>query len=261
MTPAQRRIIGVLTGAVVLVFAAVAIVVLTNQSSDTEPTSTVAAAPTTTTSTNTTTSTTSTSAPTTTTTTEPTTTSSSTTTEPTTTTTGTTLPPSEILILGPENVDGIMFGTDAEEAIASFAEILGPPTTDTGWVPPTNNEGDQVYGPCPGTSIRVLDWSNLTTVYTNAKTQWANEGTRHFFFYSYVLYDVDLLGLETAEGIGLGSTTEDLRAAYGDAVDIQSDEFGDYFHVSVPEPGVLWGFLSGPDGTVVSIQGGTGCGE
>jgi len=261
VTPTQKRILVALTGAVVLVFAAVGIAALTNPSSEPEPTSTLAALTTSTTSTSAPTTSTTTEPTTTTTTTTPTTTSSSTTTEPTTTTTGTTLPPSEILILGPENIDGITFGTDAEEAIASFAEILGPPTTDTGWVPPTNSEGDQVYGPCPGTLIRVLDWSNLTTVYTNAKTQWADEGTRHFFFYSYVLYDVDLLGLETAEGIGLGSTTEDLRAAYGDTVDITSDEFGDYFHVSVPEPGVLWGFLSGPDGAVVSIQGGTGCGE
>ena len=118
-----------------------------------------------------------------------------------------------------------------------------------------------MYGPCPGTLIRVVDWSNLTTVYTNAQTQWASEDTRHFFFYSYVLYDVDDLGLATAEGIGLGSSVEDLQAAYGDTLDVRSDEFGDYFTVGVPEPGALWGFLSGPDGTVVSIQGGTGCGE
>jgi len=259
VTPTQKRIIGALAGAVVLVFAGVAIVALTSPSSEPATTITVAAVTTTTTTTQpTTTSSSTTTEPTTT---QPTTTSSSTTTEPTTTTTSTTLPPSEILILGPENIDGIMFGTDAEQAITSFEEILGPPNSDTGWVPPVNGEGDQIYGPCPGTLIRVLEWPNLTTVYTDAQTQWADEGTRHFFFYSYVLFDVDLLGLKTAEGIGLGSTTEDLRAAYGDTVEITSDEFGDYFSVSVPPPGVLWGFLTGPDGTVVSIQGGTGCGE
>ncbi|NIA25506.1 MAG: hypothetical protein GWP04_08030 [Gammaproteobacteria bacterium] len=260
MTLVQKRIIAALAAAVVFVFVAVAIAALKNPSSGPGSTTTVAAVATTTTST----STTSTSAPTTTTTTEPTTTSSSTTTEPTTTTTSTTsttLPPSEILILGPENIDGITFGTNAEQAIASFEEILGPPAADTGWVPPIDSEGVQVYGPCPGTLIRVLEWPNLTTVYTDAQTQWGDEGTRHFFFYSYVLFDVDFLGLKTAEGIGLGSTIDDLRAAYGDDIEIHSDEFGDYFTVSVPAPGNLWGFLSGPEGTVVSIQGGTGCGE
>ena len=256
MTPTQRRIIAALAGAVVVVFVAVAVASLT--SSEQVSTTTIAA-PTTVT---TVPATTSTIAPTTTTT-EPTTTSSTTTTtEPTTTTTTTTtLPPSEILILGPENIDGITFGSDADQAIASFEEILGSPDSDTGWVPPVDSEGVQVYGPCPGTLIRVVDWSNLKTVYTNAQTQWASEDTRHFFFYSYVLFDVDDLGLTTAEGIGLGSSVEDLQAAYADTLDVQSDEFGDYFTVSVPEPGALWGFLTGPDGTVMSIQGGTGCGE
>lgn len=252
MTPAQRRIIGALAGAVVLVFVAVAIASLTSS----EPGASTTAAAVTTVASSTTTST-STAAPTTT----ESTTTTTTTTEPTTTTTDTTLPPAEILILGPENIDGIDFGTDADQTVASFEEILGPPTDDTGWVPPVDSEGVQVYGPCPGTLIRVVDWSNLKTVYTNAQTQWGAEGTRHFFFYSYVLFDSDVLGLSTAEGIGLGSTVEDLRAAYGDTIDIISDEFGDYFNVSVPAPGVLWGFLTGPDGTVMSIQGGTGCGE
>lgn len=255
MTPTQRRIIAALAGAVVAVFIAVAVASLIGSSTQTTTTTAIAAPATTTTTEPTTTSTVPTTS---TTTTEPTTTS--TTTEPTTTTT-TTLPPAEILILGPENIDGITFGSDADQAFLSFEEVLGPPDSDTGWVPPVDSEGVQVYGPCPGTLIRVVDWSNLTTVYTNAQTQWASEDTRHFFFYSYVLYDVDDLGLATAEGIGLGSSVEDLQAAYGDTIDIFSDEFGEYFTVSVPEPGALWGFLSGPDGTVVSIQGGTGCGE
>jgi hypothetical protein len=256
MTDVQRRIIAILAGAVVVVFIAVGILALANQATDTT-TTTPSAGPTTTTlpSTTTSSSTTTTSSSTTTTTTTTTTPSS------TTTTTTTTILPSDVLILGPENIDGIQFGTDAESAITTLEGYLGDPASDTGWVPPTDSQGNQVYGPCPGTEIRVVEWPNLTTVYTDASTPWAAVGTRHLFFYSYVLYDFDSWGLTTAEGIGLGSTAQDLRDAYGDAVDITSDELGDYYSVTVPAPGALWGFLEGPGGTVSSIQGGVGCGE
>ncbi|MFZ0493202.1 MAG: hypothetical protein WAM81_08410 [Acidimicrobiia bacterium] len=252
MTDVQRRILAILAGAVALVFVAVGLLALVNQTSDTT-TTTASAGATTTTAPSTTSSSS-------TTTTETTTTTSSSTTTTTTPTT-TTIPPSDVLILGPENIDGIPFGTDPESAITTLVGYLGEPVSDTGWVPPTDDQGNQVYGPCPGTEIRVVEWSNLTTVYTDAATPWAAFGIKHLFFYSYVLYDFDFWGLTTAEGIGLGSTAQDLRDAYGDAVDITSDEFGDYYSVTVPAPGALWGFLEGPGGTVNSIQGGVGCGE
>jgi hypothetical protein len=261
VTPVQKRIIAGLAAAVAVVFVAAGVVSLASRPADTGTTApqaggTTTSAPSTTgsptTTPSTTTTTTTTEASTTTTTTAPSTTTSSTT---------TTIPPADILILGPENIDGIPFGTDGEEAVTSLEDVLGAPDSDTGWVPPVDSQGVQVYGPCPGTEIRLLEWQNLTTVFTNGETAWAAAGTRHFFFYSYVLSDFDSLGLKTAEGIGLGSTVDDLRAAYGAEVDIVSDEFGDYYSVSVPAPGALWGFLNGPDGTVISIQGGVGCGE
>ena len=255
MTPAQKRIIAGLAAVVAIVFVAAGVLALVKST----PTTTTGPAGAETTITTSTTSSPTTTYPSTTTTSSSTTTS--TTSSTTSTTTTTTVPPSDVLILGPENIDGIPFGSDAEGAITSLENVLGAPVSDTGWVPPVDSEGVQVYGPCPGTEIRLVEWPNLTTVYTNAATSWAPEGTRQFFFYSYVLYDADYLKLKTAEGIGLGSTVDDLKAAYGDSVDIVSDEFGDYYSVTVPAPGALWGFLDAPDGTVVSIQGGIGCGE
>lgn len=258
MTPTQKRIIAGLAAVVAIVFVAAGVLALVKPA----PTTTTRPAGAETTITTDTTPPPTTTSPTTTSSTLSTTTSTTTTSSTTsTTTTTTTVPPSEVLILGPENIDGIQFGSDAEEAISSLENVLGAPVSDTGWVPPVNSEGVQVYGPCPGTEIRLVEWPNLTTVYTNAATSWAPEGTRQFFFYSYVLYDADYLKLKTAEGIGLGSTVDDLRAAYGDNVDIVSDEFGDYYSITVPAPGALWGFLDAPNGTIVSIQGGIGCGE
>jgi hypothetical protein len=239
----QKRIIAVLASVVALVFVAAGVLALARPSPST---TTLHAGPTTT----------PTSAPTTTT-----TESTTTTAEPVTSTTTTTTSPSDVLILGPENIDGIQFGTDAESAIASLTDVLGDPAADTGWVPPVDRQGVQIYGACPGSVVRLVEWPNLTTVYTDGLTAWAPEGTRHLFFYSYVMYDYDVYGLKTAEGIGLDSTADDLRAAYGDTVEIGTDQFGDYYRVDVPAPGALWGFLDAPDGHVVSIQGGEGCGE
>lgn len=167
------------------------------------------------------------------------------------------------MTLGPENLGPYPFGADAETVIADLVTILGTPDRDTGWVPPVDDEGNQVYGPCPGTEIRLVEWENLTTLYGNGASAWAPDGIYHFFFYSYVLLDTDHLGFHTDAGVGLGSTVADLQAAYGDAVAISDDEFGSHWSVAVPSPGALWGFLTSiePDGTVVSIQGGVGCGE
>lgn len=259
MTDAQRRIIAGLAGVVALVFVAVGILALTNRASDTTTTTLPPIAATSTTSTTTlpaptgpTTSTT------TTTTTDASTTTSATTTSTTTTTT---LPPADILILGSESIDGILFGTDGEAAIATLQDVLGAPSSDSGWVPPVDDTGSQIFGPCPGTEIRIVDWPNLTALFTNGATEWGPKGTRHFFHYSYFTYDTDHLGLRTAEGIGLGATADDLRNAYGDGVQFISDEFGDYYTITVPAPGALWGFLDAPDGAIVSINGGQGCGE
>lgn len=261
MTDSQRRIVAALAGAVAVVFIAAGILALANRAPDATTTTSQPMAIT-----STTTTTTAVSAPTltTTTATETTTTTGATTStsdSTTTTSTTTTTTPADVLILGSESIDGILFGTDAEAAIASLQEVLGVPSSDTGWVPPVDNTGSQVYGPCPGTEIRVVDWPNLTTLFTNGATAWGPDGTRHFFHYSYFTYDIDTLGLRTAAGIGLGSTADDLRNAYGDGVQFTSDEFGDYYTVAVPAPGALWGFLDEPDGSIVSINGGQGCGE
>jgi hypothetical protein len=263
VTPLQKRIIAGLASAVVIVFLAVGVLAITNKSESTTTTAPVVAV----TTTSSTTSTAATTATTATTTTEATTTSSSTTTtggtttSSTSTSTTTSLPPSSVLILGSENIDGITFGTDAQTAITDLEDVLGTPDDDTGWLPPVDESGNQVIGPCPGSVIRLVTWGDLMTFYTDGATAWASEGTRHLFAYSYVAFQEDTYGLTTAEGIGLGSSADDLIAAYGDGVEMISDEFGDYYAVDVPAPGSLWGYLDQPGGIVVSINGGAGCGE
>lgn len=180
---------------------------------------------------------------------------STTTTAPTTTTLG---DPLAALVLNPTGIGDITFGTDADETVAQLALVLGSPTEDTGWTPS--------FETCPGTEARVVRWTSLQAFFTNGATEWAPEGTRHFFHYgqSVLAGGGVLIELTTSAGIGIRSTLGELSAAYGDQVTIVDDPvFGPFWEVDVAGAGVLWGTAGaiGDSGMIDSINGGSGCGE
>ena len=188
-------------------------------------------------------------------------TSTETTTQTTTTTTASTTTladPLAALPLNPTGIGDLIFGTDAEETVAQLTLVLGNPTEDTGWTPS--------FETCPGTEARVVRWTSLQAFFTNGATEWAPEGTRHFFHYgqSITAGDGVLLELTTDNGIAINSTLGELAAAYGEQVTISDDPvFGPFWEVDVAGPGVLWGTAgaSGDNGMIDSINGGSGCGE
>ncbi len=250
----QKTVLLVLGGAVVLA-AATLIVVATRGGS--APTTTVAAVTTTAapppaTTPPTVTTTPTTSAPTTTT-----TEATTTTTEPTTTTT---VDPLEVLVLEPDGLGDIPFGTGAEETVARLRELLGDPDEDTGWI-----SSFSAFGTCPGTELRVVRWKTLEVFLSDGPTDWAPAGYRHFFSYSNsALLDAPLLDLTTREGLRIGSTVADVRAFYGDdSVVVDDPYFDPQFINDVPGAGFMWGLVSGgePTDVVQSISGGIGCGE
>ena len=190
-----------------------------------------------------------------------TTTAAVTTTQSTTTTAATTTTladPLAALVLNSTGIGDIMFGTDADDTVAQLALVLGSPTEDTGWTPS--------FETCPGTEARVVRWTSLQAFFTNGATEWAPEGTRHFFHYgqSVLAGGGVLIELTTATGIGINSTLGELAAAYGDQVTIADDPvFGPFWEVDEAGAGVLWGTAgaSGDSGMIDSINGGSGCGE
>ena len=166
--------------------------------------------------------------------------------------------PLDALPLNPTGIGDIVFGTEVEETIAQLRTVLGSPTEDTGWTPS--------FETCPGTEARVVRWTSLQVFFTNGATDWAPEGTRHFFHFgqSTLAGGGVLIDLTTASGIGINSTLGDLAAAYSDQVRIVDDPvFGPFWEVDVPGAGVLWGTAGamGDNGMIDSINGGSGCGE
>ena len=188
-------------------------------------------------------------------TTAPATTQTTATTAPTTTSLG---DPLAALVLNSTGIGDITFGGDADETVAQLALVLGSPTEDTGWTP--------AFETCPGTEARVVRWTSLQAFFTNGATEWASDGTRHFFHYgqSVLAGGGVLIELTTSTGIGIRSTLGELAAAYGDQVTITDDPvFGPFWEVDVAGAGVLWGTAGaiGDNGMIDSINGGSGCGE
>lgn len=166
--------------------------------------------------------------------------------------------PLAALVLNPTGIGDISFGSDADETVAQLSLVLGTPTEDTSWTPS--------FETCPGTEARVVRWTSLQAFFTNGATEWAPEGTRHFFHYSQSVLAGGgvLIELATANGIGIRSTLGELTAAYQDQVSITDDPiFGPFWEVDVPGAGVLWGTAgaTGDTGMIDSINGGSGCGE
>lgn len=179
------------------------------------------------------------------------------TTVPTTSLVASTLLP-EFVDLRPDGIGESTFGQDAELAITWLTDRLGPPNEDSGWVVAVSSP----FGVCPGTDVRGLRWGPLQVLFGDIGTS-----TRQVFTW---VYAVSLLpagepqgeaaGLQTTEGIGLGSSIADLTAAYPQ-LSVSTDIYGPTFTT-----GGLAGYSGtisseGIDGFVTSLVGGTYCGE
>ncbi len=165
--------------------------------------------------------------------------------------------------LMPDGLGIVDLGAEPRTVIDRITREHGPPDEDTGYVPSFS-----IFGTCPGERVRGVRWKSLLVLFTDGTTDFRSDGKRHFFSYRDQLFDIHgrptrSLGLMTAEGIGLGSTVEHLRTAYGDRLEISRRSLPglvDRWTVQV-EAGSLGGTLSGETATVQAILGGFGCAE
>ena len=177
---------------------------------------------------------------------------------PTTTTRPTTTTTLPAIQLRPDGLRLVPLGTPTEEAAAAVSEVLGPPTSDTGWISSSSD-----LGTCPGSIVRVIAWDSLRLYFSDGPTEYG-EGESHFFYYVNSSAEAEAeVEVGTGEGVMLGDPVARLEAAYGDRVHIDSSiAFGPTFVVDPAGPGILSGTLSlaTSDGVVTSIAGGFGCG-
>jgi hypothetical protein len=161
----------------------------------------------------------------------------------------------QALVLSDRGIGTAEFGSDADGVIAFLSSYLGDPTVDTGWIDPFE------LGACPGSEVRQVSWGALTLTFGDVSN--IRAGRRHFVSYTYGIdgqVGVEPVGLQTSDGITVGSRVIDVLGVYPNAVLFPEDDFGaPTFFVNEN----LRGFLTGlaDDSTVTVVLGGQGCAE
>jgi hypothetical protein len=101
------------------------------------------------------------------------------------------------------------FGEPDQSAMPRLIDALGQPTADTTF---TADMPDGIGG--PDTTVRLVDFGSLSVTFTDWP-YFRDDGAMHFV--RWILFQGSgPPGLATSEGISLGSTVDDLRAAYGE---------------------------------------------
>lgn len=179
-------------------------------------------------------------------------TTTSTTDDETTTTlsgqsTPTTMPQSSTgLVLSDTGIGPLKFGARPDAAVEFLAGALGTETADSGWGPSFSE-----FGTCPGTEVRGVTFGPLTVLFGDP------DGEREFYAWTYNTFaSPDLFAMATADGVGLGSTTDGIRALHPDA---EMSPAGDALGQTARFEGLFATFTDA--GTVQHLGGGRLCGE
>jgi hypothetical protein len=182
-------------------------------------------------------------------------TSTSTTEAPTSTTSTTAAPSADGLVLGADGLAVVELGEGVEAAIEAMEGALGPADDDSDWVDAAGSD----YGFCPAPQVRALTWGDLTLLFSDGDTAYGSGGDQHLFVYRL---DGSTPSATTEAGIAIGSTSADVRAAYGDAAtQVPGDEIvAPRFDVDLGGTEPLRLTLD-DSGTVVAVEGGQPCGE
>jgi hypothetical protein len=171
--------------------------------------------------------------------------------------TSTTLAP-DPLTLHADGIGDQHFGDAAASVVDAVTDELGPPTDDR-----VESAATSSYGVCPGTEVRVAEWGGFVVLSTDGATPFAGGGTVTFFDWQLRDLGAATPPLSTADGIDLGDTVADLRAVYGDALAVTSDEVLGHVFTAGPSGAQLRGSLTGSsdDASITSLSAGSACGE
>jgi hypothetical protein len=151
------------------------------------------------------------------------------------------------LTLTPKGLGLVSFGEAGEATIGKLRGLLGSPTSDDKWT-------------CkkPVVDVRFVGWAELGIFVT---------GDRFVGYVDAIYYPPQfgpLMGLETAEGVGIGIDLEDLQSHYGSRLRLldPSAEFdADHRKFVIDGQDGIWGVVEkGPTGSrVITIAAGTTC--
>lgn len=161
-------------------------------------------------------------------------------------TTSTTLA-AESLVLSPDGLGPVPFGTQAAVALSGLTQALGRAEN---WTPVTAG------ATCGAT--RVFTWKNFDVIVNEATA--ASGGMRGLVGWRVRDTAPTFLDLKTEKGIGLGSTVAAVRAAYGDSVSMAQGDQGPVLTMTAAS-GVITADLDGGGdlNTVRSLRAGASC--
>lgn len=151
------------------------------------------------------------------------------------------------LVLSPDGLGPLTFGTQAAQALKGLTQALGRAET---WRSIPGGTG------CAAT--RVFTWKNLDVVVNEAT---AASGSLRGLVGWTVRSAEPALGLTTDQGIGIGATVADVREAYGDSVTIIHAGTGASLTISASGGGVITADVAGTGdrSRVQTLRAGTVC--
>lgn len=191
-------------------------------------------------------------------------------TAPTAPLTATTTSVESLLALRTDGLSNLDFGESTTSAMESLADLLGPPVPGE----------EYPYG---GHPLRFVYWRNvgLAVIFSDYGF-YRDDGVEHFVGWTHSPHIEDLaawdhgpasLTLQTAEGIGIGSSLADLQSAYTDRVVLEAEcdpggpPTSAYIRFVDPDDGrissIRFGFEGlplGPTSRIVSLMAGAGPG-
>jgi hypothetical protein len=153
------------------------------------------------------------------------------------------------LVLSANGLGPVMFGTQAARALGALTGAMGQAEKPT---PVATGSS------CGAT--RMFQWRNLHVLVNEVIG--GSGTTAGLVGWSLGAGAPNAFDLKTAAGIGIGSTLEALKAAYGQHFSIVQNGPAPVFNVTTPS-GVITGQLDGPGATnrIRSLRAGTFCGE
>ncbi|MEM1335163.1 MAG: hypothetical protein AAGG08_17065 [Actinomycetota bacterium] len=152
-----------------------------------------------------------------------------------------------------DGIGAAAFGAAPQGVIDFVSSVLGPATSDTGWIDPFD------IGPCGGTELRQVAWGDLLLEFGDVSN--ITDGRQHFYGYYYG-NGVDGVGappgLLTEGGLSVGSSVAELLEVHPEAELFSGDEFlGPNFLINDALRGTLTG-LADTD-VIASFIGGLPC--
>jgi hypothetical protein len=153
-------------------------------------------------------------------------------------------------LLVQDGLGDVPFGMVEGEALPRVVQVLGRQPDDEMTI---TGEPGEMPGGFGGTTVRFVDFGPLTVIFNDSDYGFRDDGQMHFA--GWTLAAAGPSGWVTPEGITVGSSVDELRAAFGDRLRLPRDRdecSGEWTFSVGPTDIGFEGVLSGPPNDATS---------